>query len=113
MKQNLLVVGIELPHSEAAAARQPAKRIGKPKRQAGEIIEGEEMAVVSRDHQLAFLAGECSHRRGVRIDQGPEQFGKNGLRRALLARYCQQRIRAAEPECCQKPSNNQNEVVAV
>jgi hypothetical protein len=37
------------------------------------------MAVVGRNHQLAFLAGECSHRRGVRINQSFEQLRDNGF----------------------------------
>src|SRR5262249_45012754 len=57
-KQHLLVVGIELPYREAAAAREPAERVGKPNGQAGEIIECEQVSVIGCNHQLAFLARE-------------------------------------------------------
>ena len=45
-KQHLLIVCIELPDGEAAAAREPAERVGEPNGQAGEIIESEEVAAV-------------------------------------------------------------------
>jgi len=35
-KQHLLVVGVELPHGEAAAGRQPAEGVGEPVGQAGD-----------------------------------------------------------------------------
>ena len=94
-KQHLLIVGVELPHGEAAAGREPAERVGEPVGQAGEIIEGEQIAVVGGDHQLALLARERPHRGGVGVDQRLEQLGEDGLGRALLAGYRQQRIRAA------------------
>src|SRR5262249_5465448 len=55
---NSLVVAIEPPHREAAAAREPAQGIGEPNRQAGDIIECEQVAVIGCNHQLALLARE-------------------------------------------------------
>ena len=37
LEQYLLVVGVEPPYGEAASGRQPAKGIGEPVRQAGEL----------------------------------------------------------------------------
>src|SRR5439155_19423467 len=45
-KQHLLVVAVELPDREAAAAREPTQRVGEPNRQAGEIIECEQVTVI-------------------------------------------------------------------
>ena len=55
-KQYLLVVAVELPDREAAAAREPTQRVGEPNRQAGEIIECEQVTVIGCNHQLALLA---------------------------------------------------------
>jgi hypothetical protein len=41
-KQHLLVVGIKPPYREAAAAREPAERVGEPNRQAGQVVECEQ-----------------------------------------------------------------------
>src|SRR6516164_6901098 len=46
LKQYLLVIRVELPHSEAAAACESTKRVRKPKREAGEIVEGQEVTIV-------------------------------------------------------------------
>src|SRR2546429_9801437 len=43
-KQHLLIVGIELSDGEAAAAREPAQGIGEPNRQAGQVVECEQVA---------------------------------------------------------------------
>jgi hypothetical protein len=70
------------------------------------------VTVVGGNHQLAFLAGECPHRRGIGIDQRLEQFGKDGLRRPLLARDCQQWIRSAKSERRQQPRHDQHKIVS-
>src|SRR5262245_19982366 len=49
-KQHLLLVSVELPYREAAAAREPAEGIGEPIGQAGEIIECEQIAVICCNH---------------------------------------------------------------
>jgi hypothetical protein len=38
-KQHLLVVGIELPYGEAAAAREPAEGVGEPNGQARQVVD--------------------------------------------------------------------------
>ena len=73
-KQHLFIIGVELPDRETATARKPAECIGEPGRQAGQIIEGKQMAVVGRNHQLAFLARERSDRGHIGIDQRPEEL---------------------------------------
>jgi hypothetical protein len=45
-KQHLLVIRIELPYGEAAAGREQAQRVGEPNRQAGQVVEGEQVAVI-------------------------------------------------------------------
>ena len=44
LKQHLVLVGVELPHREAAAAREPTERVGEPGRQAGEVVECEHVS---------------------------------------------------------------------
>src|ERR1700730_5128640 len=50
LKQHLLVVRVELPYGEAAAARKPAKAVREPNGQAGQIIECEQIAIVGCNH---------------------------------------------------------------
>src|SRR5262249_25677758 len=37
LKQDLFIVGVELPHRETATGREPTERIREPGRQAGEV----------------------------------------------------------------------------
>jgi hypothetical protein len=73
-KQHLFIIGVELPDRETTAARKPGECIGEPSRQAGQIIEGKQVAIVGCDHQLAFLARERSDRGRIGIDQRPEEL---------------------------------------
>ena len=59
LKQHLLLVGVELPDREAAAAREPAERVGEPSGQAGQIVECQHMAVVGGNEELALLARQA------------------------------------------------------
>src|SRR5215470_8746883 len=81
--------------------------------QTGQIVERKDMRIVGGDHEVAFLACECPHRRYVRIDQSLEQLRQNRLGRTLLAGYRQQWIRAAGSQCCQEPSHHQDKVVSI
>ena len=53
------------------------------------------MTIAGRDKEIAFFAWRRPDRRGVRIDQGSEDFREDGLGRTLLAGYRQQRVGAA------------------
>jgi hypothetical protein len=56
LKQHLLAIGVEPPYGETAAGRKPADGVREPMRQAEEIIEGEQVAVIGRDYAPALLA---------------------------------------------------------
>jgi hypothetical protein len=56
LEQHLRVIGVELTDRETATARKPAECVREPGGQAGQIIESEQMAIVGRNHQFAFLA---------------------------------------------------------
>ena len=56
--------------------------------QAGEIIEGEQVAVVGRDHQLPLFARERPYRGGIGVDRRFEKFAQH----AVLAEPCSPEI---------------------
>jgi hypothetical protein len=85
-------IGVELADRKAAAGCKTAEGIGEPARQAGQVVECEDIAVVGRNHQLALLARERPLRGGIGVDQSLEQFGENRFCGALLAGYRQKRI---------------------
>jgi hypothetical protein len=74
LKQHLFIISIELTDRETTTARKPAEGVGEPRGQARQIIEGKQMAIAGGNHQFALLARECSDRRHIGIDQGPEEF---------------------------------------
>jgi hypothetical protein len=61
LEKDLLIVGIELPHREAAPAREPTERIREPGGQAGEVVKCQQITVVGGNHQLAFLPRQRPH----------------------------------------------------
>ena len=95
LEQHLLIIGVELPDGEAAPGRNTAEGIGEPVGQGGKVVEGEEIAVVGRNHQLALLAREPPHGGDIGVDQRLEQLREDGLGRALLAGYRQNGIGTA------------------
>ena len=56
VEQHLVLIRVKLPHREAAAGRQPAKRVGNPPRQTRDVVEGQYMAVAGGDEQVAIFA---------------------------------------------------------
>jgi hypothetical protein len=74
LEQHLFIIRVELPDRETALARKPAERIREPGSQAGQVIEGEEVAVLGGNHQFALLTRECSDRGHIRVDQRPEEL---------------------------------------
>ena len=111
VEQHLVLVGVELADREAAAARQPAKRVGEPRRQGGQIVKCQHMAVVGGDEEIALFARQGPHRGGIGIDQRPQHLREHGLGRALLARDHQQRIGTAVTQRRQQPSRDKDEIV--
>ena len=73
LKQDLFIVGVELPHRETAAARQPTERIREPPRQ--EVIECEQIAALAE--QFALVPRQCPHCASCR----PHRDGKINSRR--------------------------------
>src|SRR5262249_13950971 len=73
-KQSLLLSGEERTDGETPAGREPAERVGEPIGQAREIIECQQVAVVSRNHQLAFLARKGPYWSDSGVDQCLEQL---------------------------------------
>jgi hypothetical protein len=72
LKQHLVCVRVELSQPEARAPGQPAKGVRQRMGQARQIVERKDMRIVGGDHEVAFLALECPHRRHVRVDQSLE-----------------------------------------
>ena len=64
VEQHLVLIGVELAHREAAAGREPAERVGNPRRQARHVVEGQHMAVAGGDEQVAILARQGPQGRG-------------------------------------------------
>ena len=62
------------PAGHMRTARKPAECIGEPRGQTGQVIEGEQMAIVGRDHQFAFLARQRSDCRHIGIYQRPNEL---------------------------------------
>ena len=77
----LLLIGVELAHRETAARGEPAERVGNPGGQARHVVEGEHMAVAGRDEQVAILARQGPKRRGVGIEQRPQDRRECRFRR--------------------------------
>ena len=74
LEQHLVLVGVELAHREAAAARQPAERVGEPCAAGGQVVKGQHMAVVGGDEEIALLARQRPDRGGVGIDKRPQHL---------------------------------------
>jgi hypothetical protein len=74
LKQNLVLVGLELADRKAAAARKAAQGIGDPMWKIGQIVESQEMAIAGGDEQIAFFPRYRPDRRRVGVDQRPEDF---------------------------------------
>ena len=85
MEQDFILVREQLPQRKAAAAGEPAKGIGEPRWQAGQVVEGQHMAVVGSDHEVAFLVWQRSGWCGVRVNESSQNFRQYSLCRALLA----------------------------
>jgi len=49
-----------LTDGETAARSKPAERVGDPVAQSRDIVEGEDMAIVRGDEQVAVFAGKRS-----------------------------------------------------
>ena len=90
VEQHLVVVGPERAHRETAAARQPAQRVGQPRRQSRHIVEDQQMGVGGGDEELAIVPRQGAQRRGVGVDERPQD-----LRDGRLARCPARRQRRA------------------
>ena len=110
VEQHFVLVGVELAHREAAACGETAERVGYPGRQARHIVEGEHMAVAGGDEQVAILARQGPQRRGVGIEQRPQDRREGRFRRTLLARKHEHRIRTAIAKAGQRPGDHQHEI---
>src|SRR5439155_6306089 len=72
-KQDFVLIGEQPTRRKSTAARQAAEGVRQPRRQAAEIVEGEDVAVAGSNEQLALMARESPHRRRVGVDQRPEE----------------------------------------
>ena len=91
-KQHLVLIGVSCRIAKARPLAS-GREIRQPRQQAGEIVKGQEVTVVGSDEQFVIFPWQGLHRGDAGIDQCPQHFRQHGLRRALLARYRQERIR--------------------
>src|SRR5262249_35668616 len=74
-------VGIKLADGKTTPTSEPAKGIGEPGGQAGQIVEGEAVGIV----EVALFARRRSSRSCIWINQRAQDFRQHGLCRPLLA----------------------------
>ena len=67
-EQDLFIIRIEPPDCEAATACKAAESVREPWGHTGEVIKCEEVAVISRNHELALLPRECPDRGHIGVD---------------------------------------------
>jgi hypothetical protein len=72
IEQNFILIGVKLPHREAASRGKAAQRVGNPGGQARHIVEGEHMTVARGDEEIAILARQRPQRRGIWVEQRPK-----------------------------------------
>jgi hypothetical protein len=111
LEENLVTVGIKLADGKATSAGDPTKGIRQPKGRAQQIVEGEDMAVVGGNHEVALLPRRRSCWSCVGIDQRAQDFREHGLCRPLLASDHQQWIGAALLQRGQQPCHHQHEFI--
>jgi hypothetical protein len=68
LEEHLITVCIKLTNGKTTPTGEPAKGIGEPGRQAGQIIEGEDMAIVGGNHEVALFARKRFRRSCVGIN---------------------------------------------
>ena len=67
-KQNFVLIGEQPTCRKGTAACQPAESIRQPRRQAAEIVKGQDVAVAGRDEQFPLIARQGPHRRHAGVD---------------------------------------------
>ena len=58
IEKHLVLIRVELAHGETAAARQPAKRVRKPRSQPRDVVECQHVPVIGRDEQFPLFSRE-------------------------------------------------------
>ena len=82
----------------------------QPRRQSRHVVEDEQVSVGGGYEELAIVARQGAQRRGVGIDERPQDFRHGRLGGALFAGEGERRIRAMIDERGQRPGDDQDEI---
>jgi hypothetical protein len=110
VEQNLVLIRAEFSDRKASPGREPAEAIRDPRGQAGDIVEGQYMAVIGGNEEIALLAWKRPVRRGVGVDQGLQHLCEGALGRALLAGNGENRIWPLGVKAGEHPANDEDEI---
>ena len=110
--QVLLVIGVQHPFFQAAASRQAADRVGKPARDAAEIVIGDDLRVLRPDSEVLLAARRPRELDVAGVDEVTGKSDCRALAGALLASYHEHRVGPAWPQGGNDPADVQLEIGA-
>lgn len=104
VENHLVGIRIQLPGRKPAPSRQPAKRIGQPVLDTGEVVVSGDPGINSGDEEIPVSSGWSPNRRHYRIDKASEELPHRALCRALLSLEHKDGVRSGRSKRRHQPS---------